>query len=168
MRHINILATLLLLILVGVSLAEGAERTIIPTERESLRGVKGIYIILDLKPEVEQVFKMAPLQDMIELQLRRAGITVLTREESFNQSGKSFLYINVNSISNVSPQPDCYPISISMDFCQVVILERNRKIKTVGSTWSRGVVASHTDLVRPHLYGLVGEFIEDYKYVNPK
>ena len=135
--------------------------------RETLKGFKGVYVDVKIKPDLDQagLSKSQILTD-IELKLRLAGIKVLTEEEWIKEKGEPTFYISVTSLK---PRGGLITYYISFRFYQVVFMERNPSIEQFGSTWSVGVL-SIGDIkdFRANIKDGVDRFINAYLSVNLK
>ena len=140
---------------------------------ESLRGLKGVNVVVeDLQPNIEaDGLGRDSIQADVELELRLAGIRVLTEEERLKEPGCPYLYVNVNSYKDSTIQT--YVFSISVELKQDVILMRYLQTVVYGATtWytSRvGIVrAQMVDDIRDFVKDDVDKFINDYLSVNPR
>ena len=136
-------------------------------ERDTLKGLHGVRVVVDLTPEVEKYgLTKETFRTDTELRLRQYGIKVLSLEESVG----SWLYINVNAI--VNERLDIAAVAVEVEFRQVVLLYRDLKTRTMGTTWSNGTSGlfhvTTLKKVRETVKDLVDEFINDYLAVNPK
>lgn len=127
-------------------------------ERKTLAGLRAIAVVVEsIEPEIERAgLTASQLQTDVELRLRRSGISVL-------DTGGTYLYINANvlKIDNYS-----FAYSLKVSLMQPVVLERNKAISTIASTWDKGVVgvvgASNFQRIRQNAGDLVDAFINDY------
>jgi hypothetical protein len=141
--------------------------------RQSLKGLNGLGVLVEpLRADVEQGgLNRTSIQTDVELKLRQAGITVMTREESQATRGGAYVYINVNTQS--IPNRSLYAYSIHVNLCQNVRLDRDPSIWIVGATtWSVmavGVVGRNMLRdIRDSIKDYVDQFINAYLSVNPK
>ena len=144
-----------------------------PANRATLRGLKGFEVLIeDIAPEAkEDGLTKDLIKTDVELRLRKAGIRVLTKEESPKIPQSQYLYINV--IAGKHKESEFYSIAIFVDLKQEVYLKRNPSITVLASTWSvatvGGVSASQMKSnVREQLGDLMDKFINAYLAVNPK
>lgn len=166
-----------LMILVGIVLilALGSPTFAIngKSNRATLKGLKGIGVLVEnLAPEVEKEGLVKDqLQTDVESKLRKAGIKVLTKEESAKTPGEPYLYININ-LNTTKTESDIYPYSIDLLFIQKVSLLRDPKITTYAVTWSTGGVGSVGKQIlgqlRDNAKEVVDIFIKAYQAENPK
>ena len=135
------------------------------SERESLRGLKGVKILIEFLNDDVKAFGITEqqLRTDVEVKLRSAGIPVLSRSLD-----DSYLYINLTGIKVDSYT---YVFSYSVEYAQTVLLERNFKWLTGVKIWRSRTLGKagleRKQGVRETLKGLVDEFINDYLTVNP-
>jgi hypothetical protein len=166
---------LVVLVVIALSLSLGAFALAIDavSNRATLRGLKGVGVLVEKLPsEVEQEgLKRDQLQMEVESKLLKAGIKVLTREEAFNTPGEPFLYININ-VNIAKTESDIYPYGIDMLLIQKVSLLRDSKLTSYAITWSTGGVGSIAKPIlsqlRESVEAMVDVFIKAYLTENPK
>ena len=146
-------------------------------EVESLRGIKGAYvIILDLEPDIEKDgLRKDQIKTDVELKLRLAGIKGGAKNSNgvewlLKEPGGLWLQVSVGSIKL---EIGSYIYDVAVVLHQMVYLERNTKIKISAETWRRdyfGIVGENevADVIRNSIKDLMDEFINDYLTVNPK
>jgi hypothetical protein len=141
--------------------------------RETLRGLKGVRVLVeDLASEVGKAgLTKNQLQADIEDKLRKAGIKALTQDECFATPGEPYLYVNIN-LNFRKADPNIYSFSMDIGVIQNVTLDRDPKQKTYAATWSTGGVGSIEKEFLPRLKDSVDDllnlFIKSYLAVNPK
>jgi hypothetical protein len=149
----------------GGSWALDSERT-----RATLRGVQRVEVVVErLEPDVERAgLTQQQLQIDVELQLRKAGIRVLTQREALAVPGQPYLYINANVVPR-SGELTAYSISVELE--QLASLETNGSL-AIASTWSAGSTGSvgseRLDFIRGRIKDRVDEFINAYLSVHPR
>ena len=106
---------------------------------ESLKGVKGVRVIVRYKGPVEDSYGLAQkkLQNVVESWLKADGVKVLTNEEWSREPGKPYLSITVVGTQVGSKQRPAFFYSIATDLIQEVSLSRRPLLKTEGSTWNQ-------------------------------
>jgi hypothetical protein len=106
---------------------------------ESLKGVKGIRVIVDYKGPVEDSYGLSrkQLQNAVELQLKVDGIKILTGEEWSHEPGKPYLNIIIVGTQVGSGKSPTFFYSFATDLIQEVSLGRKPSLKTEGSTWNQ-------------------------------
>ncbi len=140
-------------------------------KRDALKGLEGVYVLIEpIRSEAqEDGLTDDLLQTDVELQLRKAGIRVLTKEECFETPGAPYLYINVNTVK--FKNLELYSFNIKIELTQYIHLERDPTITIPADTWSVGMVGSVVasqikSFVRENLSNLVDKFLNDYLAVN--
>lgn len=140
-------------------------------ELESLRGLKGIYVLIENLPaDIEEKGGLTKdqIRTDIELKLRLAGIKVVSREERSTIPGWPCLYVNINPMKR---KTELVVYAIQTELSQEVFLERNPNIQIKAITWSRGMIGTVGEAklsqIRTSLKDLIDEFINDYLSVNP-
>ena len=140
-------------------------------EIESLRGLQGVRVrVEDIDPEAEQdSLTKSQIQMVVESEIRKAGIKVLTEEEWFSIPGSAILSVNVNTHKS-SDGP--YSFNISLELVQRVASFRNPYFARLAPTWNTGSVgtvgASNLRNIYDSVKDMVDIFINDYLSVNPK
>jgi hypothetical protein len=137
----------------------------------TLRGLRGVEVVLETLPsEVEQAgLTSTTIRTDVELKLRLAGITVLSKEERLEQPGFPYLYISVNVVLS-QHYPKLAYYALDCELHQYVTLTRDTSISTDASTWDKHLLGGTTTLqnIRDNLKDLVDKFINAYLSVNPK
>lgn len=138
---------------------------------ESLQGLPGVRVVVEsISQEAERdALTKIRLKVVAELELRKAGIKVLTKKEWLSNPSCPWLYINVNANKHSSGLYACY---VSIKLIQKVILLGNQSVMMPASTWSTGTLgiggraglSAMEETVKYH----VDEFINDYLTANPK
>jgi hypothetical protein len=117
---------------------------------ESLKGVKGIRVIVNYRGPVEDSHELTQkkLQDAVELQLKADDVKVLTGKEWRHEPGKPYFYVNIVGTQAGSEKTPTFFYSFSADLIQQVSLRRKPSLKTEGSTWNQdyALVLSKHDL----------------------
>jgi len=159
-----------------------------PENRKTLQGVAPVYVVVKgITPELEQNGMSADqLKTDVELQLREAGINVITTVEE-RESPEPFpvgLYVRVNALKSDPLKSgfdiDYYAISIDVELAQrcLPLSEKNIDPSYVAShsalacTWSINNIylagKERITAIRDCVQELVGHFIKAYLSVNPK
>ena len=140
------------------------------SERNTLRGLKGIYVFVDkLKEElIRDGLTTDDLRTDAELKLRLKGIRVLSEQEWYKEPGGPHLYIDIN-VLKLNPTKT-YIFAISVSVKQGVSLIRSSDIEVFGITWSTWGVGISTELqdIRLRLEEDLDRFVRAYMSVNPK
>src|SRR5262245_5021132 len=138
-------------------------------ERATLRGLQGVdELVADLKPEVERAgLTRQQLQTAVEMQLRQAGIPLVTSAERGHVAGKPFVAVQVHVVPRADGLLAAYAITVEL--YQVAALEKDGFKATV-STWSVGATGSIgiplLDTLRDSVKDAVAQFINAYLSVN--
>ena len=159
--------------------------------RESLKGIEGVGVVVEcLRPEAKEGgLTEQQLQTDVELRLRKAGVRVISFEETpLRAPGSPFLYVAVNirpkavtylkeAIPHRSKQLPIYPYGLDVEFRQAVTVVRDPSITvSTATTWISGRIFGGVSIVtadlmrlqiRDHVAAEVDEFINDYLAVNP-
>jgi len=144
-------------------------------EVKSLRGLQGVAVLVEsLYPNTKKAgLTRSQLQTEVEVELRKAGIPVLTKDERWTAPGKPYLYVQVNSVALVGSLKGAYAFHVMVNLRQVVDLELNWSKGIYATTWDKSKVGGGGKYnvkkdVRDIVRDLVNEFINDYLTVNPK
>src|SRR5438093_397093 len=88
--------------------------------RKTLVGLTGVYVSVEHIPDEMQRdgLDTTQIQTDVELKLRQAGITVLTRQEWLSTAAAPLLYFNVQAITN----SNLYAFSVDVQLRQRVTL----------------------------------------------
>jgi len=136
-----------------------------PLERATLRGLKGISIVVDPLDQqlVQGGLSATAFRIRIEDRLREADIPI-------DSNAHEFLGLHV-----VSVRAKRMPVSmcLALAFYQPVVLSRDSTIRTATSTWNVETVLMSGEKVlqgsaNASLEELVDEFIRAWRAVNPK
>jgi hypothetical protein len=158
------LAIVVLMLICGNAYALDDEHS-----RNSLRGLKGIYVLIE--PLREEIVKdgltMDDIRADVEDKLRLAGIPVLSKEESLKEPGRAYLYIQ-ETVSK--PVGKVYVYNINVELNQEIYLVRSPGVLCIGATWSTGGTGIAVTLryIRDAIKKYIDEFSTAYLSVNPK
>lgn len=138
--------------------------------RATLYGLSGISVVIEsLGPDIEGAGLSKPqLQTDVELQLRQAGLRVLTQEEWAQVPGRPWMYVNVQVLL-IDHGLAVYSIRVEVN--QDAHLAANNAFADL-ATWDRGGIgatemANMPTCVRNGLRDLVDAFIDAYFSANP-
>lgn len=141
-------------------------------DRKTLKGLRGLAVVVeDLAPEVERHVPVSTVQTDVELKLRLAGITVLSRQDLVSTPGSPYLYVHINGLqSNIQP---LFAYSTTVSLTQKVVLVRDPEVGLLAETWSSSAVSLAgtvmlSEGVRQAIREHVDRFINAYLSVNPK
>ncbi len=163
-------------LLIGVALslilAFPAAAEFYPDNRASLKGLTGVYVLVEnMPPEVEKAGLTAELiQSDAEGRLKGAGLTILTKKEFIGQPGAPRIYIQVNSAKYKGKylwSADKVAFSIRLELGQLVKLSRDPNIEVHATTWRTSMVGYADEkklkTVREDVGRMVDRFIEAWK-----
>jgi len=141
-------------------------------EHAMLRGVEGVEVAVEnFPPDVERAgLTRQRLQTDVELQLRKAGIRVLTQEERLGMLGAPWLYVNIHVVPRPEVGTAAYHIHITVK--QQAYLETDASRPRVVSTWWVGSTGSvgiaYLSTIRNSVRDDVDHFINAYLSVHPR
>jgi hypothetical protein len=160
-------ADLILLLFMAVSCTAGDSSM----DRSTLRGLKAMKVVVDSpSTDIERAgVDRDALRNTIEQKLRDAGITI-------DNDAVEFLGLTISSArtprrSLMSKAPVSLVVGIGL--YQIVLLNRDKTIKTVTETWGDERVAPAASKAIEHTVSdavddLMNEFVNAYRLVNPK
>jgi hypothetical protein len=124
-----------------------------------LKGIKSITVsIEDLSDDAIKIgLAKERLQTVIELRLRKEGIKIV--EPLFSP----YLYVNIRVVGRA--------FHVYLSIREGVILERDKTISCLATTWWHGSTGTHTDnpeFIVSSLSELLDFFLNDYYKANPK
>ena len=140
-------------------------------QRESLRGLKGVEVLIELvsKDIENDGLTRMQLQTDVELRLRKAGVRVLTEEESRQATGRPMLHVQISSYKIASIG---YAFNCSVSLEELAKLVRNPQIINLLPTWNKSSTGftpiNNLRFIREGLSDLVDQFINNYLAANPK
>jgi hypothetical protein len=139
-------------------------------ERESLKGLRGVAVVVLAAPEAEQGgLSQATLQTDVELKLRQAGIRVLTSTERPSAPGAPILVVTLGTTRSPA---GFYAYAVTVGLAQHVYLARDPTMGAWATTWTTGGVGytgqAHVDTIRNTVRDYVDRFLNAYLAVNPK
>jgi hypothetical protein len=143
----------------------GGKRTGEKSEVSALRGIKGIYVLVERLPDAaKEIVSVDQLRTLIELQLRQYKIRVLTREQSFSEPGAPMLYLN---LLVMKPEKYMYSYSYQLTLEQDVSLDRDPSFSLSTPTWGKkgaGYAGSAVALsaIQDSITEVVSNFINDF------
>lgn len=150
--------------------------------RSTLKGLKGIGVIVSFETdEMRNLKKIGLTEEVIqadvELQVRSAGINVISKKEDIKQApGFPQLVIQVVGYSTLTKGDKAKGIAffIQTELNQRILLVRNPDINALAGTWASSIVGlGYTDEgiaadIRNGVKDCVDIFIKAYLSVNPK
>jgi hypothetical protein len=157
------------IVVVLVSLFETGYGADTERERGTLKGLKGIYVLVESinTQIVKDGLSETTIRTDAELKLRLAGIRVLPEKEWSSEVGMPFLYISAH-VGKWEERGYIYSIFIQVK--QGVSLLRSPNVTTFGTTWDTEWLAVSPDLngIRDDIKDRIDGFINAYLSVNPK
>ena len=136
---------------------------------KSLRGLRGVGVLIeDLQPNAKKVgLTESQLKIDVEVELRKAGIPVLTDDKRWDTPGMPKLYVNINSVdrSGLVGASELYAYGIKVALQQMVDLRRNRSMTGTATTWETGTVGS---VGKNNFKKVVGEAVRDLIFYGPE
>ncbi|MGO9139582.1 MAG: hypothetical protein ACLP9S_04815 [Syntrophales bacterium] len=141
--------------------------------RETLKGLQGVYVIVEeMQPNVQRYARKPgltkeQLQKDIELRLKERGIKALSRDEWVKTPGKPVLYVAVNTHETEKYQ---YAYDIKMELQQLVKMEANPNINALAATWSMNMTGmadiGSLNIIKGDVEVLLERFQQAYWAVN--
>jgi hypothetical protein len=160
---------------VAMLASAGAWGEFFADQKETMRGISGVKVVVEhLNDKAEEAgLNLERVQRTAELELRKAGIKVLSEEEWLNTEGFPRLYINITTSFHAQANDSLVGFAVSMELKQLVVLARDASKECTAVTWTArsagSVGANNIDKIRTD--GLISdleEFINDWLTVNPK
>ena len=174
LRNMGLLTTTALLtasIALGASPPPATERAHEVDERQSLRGLNGVEVLVEpFDSDIEQLgLSTDKIQQDIRQRLEKAGVKVLTERERLATPTAAVLIVRVDTLHDRIGR---YFYSTDLLLAQRVKLETHDAPEVTAVTWKKlGVVSTIADDNLKHLEDQVlrkvDQFIKDYLAVNP-
>jgi hypothetical protein len=165
MRYVLIVALIVL-----SHLDSGAARAGRAEDRESLRRLPGVEVIVEtfLQEEEAAGFSRDAIRTGVEEVLQSNGVKILSGSERLQTTSAPFLYVKVNPFKHDSAEIYC--LAIEVELHQAVSLMNRPDQRMSARTWNRVQVAivgeqitgRVTELVEP----LIKQFANDFLTVN--
>jgi hypothetical protein len=142
-------------------------------ERETLRGIRGIGVLVFIggSPSLKERLALneSQLRKEIELELQKAGVEMVPKEE---KNLVSIFLLIFPSARELTKTRVLYDAQLELHLLQPVHLVRDPSITSVASTWYvRGWWAGEEAMkqkIKDEVKELVDIFINAYSSVNPK
>jgi hypothetical protein len=143
---------------------------------ELLKGVPGVWVLVEWNGDDPKgpAVDGKRLQTAVELQLRKAGIKVLTRQEWDKLESSPRLYFAVNlHTGRGSPSSDLIPFSLKLQYEEWVTVSREKPLSRMATLWESsggGVVVSRSMLPKlvDNAMEMIDEFANLYLAANPR
>jgi len=158
-----------LLLLWSLSALETVAQSEMVRERNSLRGVDGFYLSLNIEgpASAQDALDFRRLHQDLQARLQEVGLPVWAEDRLPASERIPYLHVHINA---VDAGRGLYPFSVEVRFYQAVRLARDPSATTVAATWSASIVGiashDHLRLIPEAALGLLEDFIEDFNGVN--
>ena len=151
MRYVLIVALIVL-----SHLDSGAARAGRGEDRESLRRLPGVEVIVEtfLQEEEAAGFSRDAIRTGVEEVLQSNGVKILSGSERLQTTSAPFLYVKVNPFKHDSAEIYC--LAIEVELHQAVSLMNRPDQRMSARTWNRVQVA----IVGEQITGRVAELVE--------
>ena len=151
MRYVLIVALIVL-----SHLDSGAARAGRAEDRESLRRLPGVEVIVEtfLQEEEAAGFSRDAIRTGVEEVLQSNGVKILSGSERLQTTSAPFLYVKVNPFKHDSAEIYC--LAIEVELHQAVSLMNRPDQRMSARTWNRVQVA----IVGEQITGRVAELVE--------
>lgn len=167
MRYV---AMVVILVLACLELNTG-QAVATPDERESLRGLLGVAVIIEpIKPDAQaDGLTTEAVRTDVELILRSSGIRVVTLAEVEKMPSTGVLYVNVNTLRDGY----AYSYGVEVTLGQRVSLTHRPQHTMLATTWHAGEIGTVgkvnlKDYLSGLIVGKVKVFASDFLAVNPR
>jgi hypothetical protein len=162
-----------LFVVVAILASAGAWGEYFTDDKETMRGLPGVKVIVESLREnaTKAGLKKERIKTTVELELRKAGIKVLSEEEWANTEGFPSIYIHIDTALRENDSLVNYTVSIELN--QTVVLARDASKECLAITWATrtwgGCGTENIDWIRTRaLVSQLEKFINDWLTVNPK
>lgn len=142
-------------------------------EVNSLKAINSFYFVVNVEGNEqltsEEQLNVTDLQTKFHNYIKKAGLNVLPSNiKTPAAAGVPFLRLHIN-VMNAGR--GLIPFAINLNLYQPVKLVLDRNHKTLASTWNTGNVGivsyNKLNVIEESAQGMLDEFIQDYKKVNP-
>jgi hypothetical protein len=138
--------------------------------RETLRGLQGVYVNIELAASSEIDIKSLSkqVQSDVESKLKSAGINLLSKEELFSVTGGPFLLVRVDLMKHEGKYISFILIQL---YQHVFLIKTPRDVTYPAVTWSTdGVqaVLNALEQMRGIVLEEVDRFAQEFRSANPK
>jgi hypothetical protein len=134
--------------------------------KKTLAHLEGVFVHVGVAETIEEIgLDEQSLETSVELQLRKAGVTIYEKEEFRNKEAGPGLALSVTSIGTIKSM-SIYYIELNVD--QSVVLSDGREARafTYTTQESGAALASMTDTIRDDVKQLVKTFLNDWLEVH--
>ena len=135
--------------------------------RRSLKGLDGIFLLVEVEAHERAGFDVTRFRTDIELKLRMAGIRLQSEEEHHKTAGFPYLYVNIHALHESKGEAASYSVLVELN--QFASLDRDPSVVLPTATWSKNGVGTGTmEAARRFTKDVVENFINAWLSVNPK
>ena len=141
--------------------------------RAALKGIKGVYIIVEtFQPNIQDFAKKSgltreQLEKIAHVRLAQAAIAVLSREEWLTTVGRPILYININTHES---EKYWFAYDVRIELQQIAVMEANPATKALVSTWSTNTTGdinvSRLNRLEEEVARAVDLFVKAHRWAN--
>jgi hypothetical protein len=138
--------------------------------RETLKGIPGVMVwVGDMAPDVQQSgVTQQQVQTEVERQVRRAGITVFSKQDAATPADVAFLTVSVTTLRHTG---GLYVYAIDLAVYQTAALLRDPTPRSL-ATWTVGSMGlidpSDLRAISTSVSQQVEQFIQAYRAVHPR
>ncbi len=159
------------IIMVLTCLALSTAHATTSAERESLRGLAGVAVVIEVINSDAQADGLSEeaVLTAVELILKSSGIRVLSQLESFSTPSAPFLYVRINTMKTEL----AYAVDLHVALDQRVSLVQRPEHKMSAATYELSSVGMYStrllrDLISDGVEPDVKAFATDFLAVNPR
>ena len=154
------MTSVLVLMLVLRFAAEASAQPVTATGRETLRGLPGVEVIVEVPTELRPT-ELTPttLHSAIEQRLRAGGITVYATQAANPSDAKAYVYVHLNALSLPG---QTQAVAIQAHLRQTVRSTITSATIVNAMTWEQHTVAAVTAADGAQLRDLVLEMIDHF------
>ncbi len=141
--------------------------------RQSLGDIRGFYVQVDVEGSVgltsDEKLNISAINQRVKQKLRSAGLNVLEPVEINSEPTEPYLYLHLNMMEM---EQGLVPFAVNTQFFQRVELPRDKRGQSlIACTWDSGLIGlvsyDNLDMIADSAVESVGEFIDDFRLVNP-
>jgi hypothetical protein len=149
--------SLLMLLLFAV---EASAQLFVPTGRDTLRGLPGVEVAVEVPTELPQTELTAvALQAAVEQRLRTGGIAVYTSQKANPSDAKAYVYVHLNALSLPGK---LQAVAIQVHLRQTVRSTISSSNIVNAMTWEEHTVAAVGPGEGPQLRSLILEMVDHF------
>jgi hypothetical protein len=161
-------ARVLLFLAIPLFGAEVSAQPFVPTGRETLRGLPGVEVVVEVPTELRTVeLTSTGLNNAIEQRLRAGGVTVYATQTANPSAAKAYVYVHLNALSLPG---QLQAVAIQLHLRQTVRSAISSANIVNAMTWDQHTVVAVTSADAAQLRDLVFEmvdlFIADWRAVH--